>query len=151
VSANLHAFGSTTNRATDAGRVQDYFAHHFDMSPFPKYTWHLTWQRGDYPKLHRLAEIAKKISITIEDAVSGGRIKPHQCSLFSRSLLGVTAASFPGYVTEPPEAMSGYRHHMYGLRRHLYSWFDFYNPNHEVLEITWKVLNGESSKLQVSS
>ena len=146
MSANLHAFATTTNRAAATGRIQDYFAHRFGVSSLPKYTWHLTWQGGDHPKLHHLADIAKRISNRIEYSVEKSRIKPHQCSLFSRSLLGVMATSFPGYVTGPPESVGG-------LRRHLYSWFDPCKPNDEVLSITRNVLRelSEYSRSQVLS
>ena len=137
MSANLYVFVATTNRITDAGRVQDYFAHHFGMSSLPKYICHLTWQRGDYPKLHCLAESAKRISEIIEDDVSLDNIKPHQCSLFSRSLLGVIATLFPGYAMGRPESMDGPLHYLYGL---LHAWFDFRKPNHKVLKITRNVL-----------
>jgi len=138
VSANLHALGATTNHATDADRIQDYFAHHFGMSSLPKYTCHLTWKGGDAPKLHCLAESAQKISKRIEDDVSLNRIKPHQCSLFSRSLLGVMATLFHGYAMGQPESVDG---PLYGL---LYSWFDFHKRNHEVLKVTQNVLRGLS-------
>jgi len=144
VSENLHAFGATTNRAADTGRIQDYFAERYGMGPsLPKYTWHLTWQGGDYPTLRHLAEIVERISNLIEASISMGSIRPHQCSLFSRSLLGVMATSFPGYVRGVPESV--------GLHRYLYSWFD-YKPNHEVLRIMQTVLKelGEYPRFQVS-
>jgi len=88
----------------------------------------------------------------IEASVSTGSIKPHQCSLFSRSLLGVMATSFPGYVRGPPESVDGPHRYLYGLRRYLCSWFD-HKPNHEVVRIMETVLKelGEYPMLQVSS
>lgn len=124
------------------GPIQAYFAHHFDMSSLPKYTWHLTWQGGDYPKLHRVAEIAKRISNRIETDVEENRIKPHQCSLFSRSLLAVMATSFPGYERGPPECVDAPRRRSW-LRSLLYFRFDSRDsrkPNHEVLRIAHDVL-----------
>ena len=145
MSADLHAFWATTNAAD---RIQDYFAHHFGMTSPPKYTCHLTWKGEDAPKLHCLAESAKKISKMIEDDVSLGRIKPHQCSLFARSVLAVMTTLFPGYVMVLPGPVDGPLHHLYGL---LYSWFD--KRNYEVLKVTQGVLRqlSECATSQVSS
>ena len=139
-----------TNRAIDADRIQDYFAHHFGMSSLPKYICHLTWKGGDSPKLHHLAETAKNVSNIIKTAGMVGRIEPHQCSLFARSLLGVLATSFPGYVMEPPESVDEPLHYMYGL---LYSWFDLGKPNDVALGVVQSVLSelSEYPRLQVSS
>ncbi|KIM56299.1 hypothetical protein SCLCIDRAFT_1220461 [Scleroderma citrinum Foug A] len=108
------------------------------MSSLPKYICHLTWKGGDSPKLYHLAETAKNVSNIIKTAGMMGRIEPHQCSLFARSLLGVLATSFPGYVMEPPESVDEPLHHMYGL---LYSWFDLGKPNDVALRVVQSVMD----------
>ena len=103
--------GSTANRTAYTSRIQRYFAKHFSQSP--KCTWHLTWPEGKCPNLQFLAGVAETISNSIEISISEGRLASHQCTLFSRSLFGAIAASFPDYVQQQPDSKRGCRH---GLR-----------------------------------
>ena len=91
---------------------------------------HLTWSEGHCPKLNYLAETGKIISDLIEEFVLVDGIKSHQCSLFSRSLLGVLAASFPEYKLQAPESS--------GLLNYVYSWLNLYRSTSEVLTMTRK-------------
>ena len=91
---------------------------------------HLTWSEGHCPKLNYLAETGEMISNLIDESTLMDGTKPHQCSLFSRSLLGVLAASFPEYKMQAPASSK--------LVDYLYSLLNLYKSNSEVLTMTCK-------------
>ena len=70
------------------------------------------------------------ISDLIEESTLADGMKPHQCPLFSRSLLGVLAASFSEYKMQAPESS--------GLLDYIYSWLNLYRSTNEVLTMTRK-------------